>query len=105
MIRTNNVVFMMCALSVSAALSLGCSGETGPRGTPGTNGEQGDPGDKGDKGDQGDPGDDDIPSVSLVSPRVAFLDRQVEVSISGNATNWTQAAQVDFGADITIDDI
>lgn len=101
MIRAGKVVYMMCALAASAALSIGCSGDPGDRGAPGAEGPQGAPGDK---GDQGDPGNDGIESVSAVSPRVSYLDRQVEVSISGNATNWTDAAKVDFGAGINVDD-
>lgn len=40
--------------------------------------------------------------MSAITPRRVFLDRTVDVSISGVATAWTDAVKLDFGAGVTV---
>src|SRR5688572_30685332 len=42
------------------------------------------------------------PSISGVTPNRAYLARTTEVTISGFATHWNDAAEVDFGAGIDV---
>ncbi|APR78497.1 Hypothetical protein A7982_03844 [Minicystis rosea] len=58
----------------------------------------------GPQGEKGEPGAGD-PSVSAVTPTSAFLARTMDVTISGTGTSWTKGATVDFGPDITVDDL
>jgi hypothetical protein len=73
----------LSTLPVLCVFALGC-GDAGPRG------EQGPPGPGGDS------------SISAITPGKVFLARQTDVTLSGYNTAWTDAATVDFGADITV---
>lgn len=76
---------VICSLSL-LALFAGCGGDpqTGPQGPQGVPGPGGDP------------------SISGVEPRSVFLERTVDVTLSGYSTTWTDAAEVDFGAGINV---
>lgn len=93
-------------LSATLAPCFACSGDPGPigqDGPPGSDG-QGDKGDPGGKGAQGDPGpkgDPGDPSINLISPSRAFLDRTLDISIAGFATQWS-APEVDFNGNVTV---
>jgi hypothetical protein len=102
MFRSGKLAYMMCALATSAAL-MGCG--SGDPGRDGGDGPAGPPGQQGEPGTPGAPGDEDMPSVSAISPNIAYLDRRIEVTISGNATHWSDATTVDFGAGIKVDGI
>jgi hypothetical protein len=102
MFRSGKLAYMMCALATSAVL-MGCGG--GDAGRDGEQGPAGPPGGQGEPGAPGAPGDEDIPSVSAITPNIAFLDRRIEVTISGNATHWSDATKVDFGPGIDVDGI
>lgn len=62
----------------------------------------GDPGAKGDPGIKGDPGSG-VASINAVTPGRAFLERSIDVAISGNGTAWSDKTTVDFGAGIKVD--
>lgn len=83
--------FRTLAVSLVAACFLvpvaGCSGADGLDGPPGKDGVDGTAAD---------------PSVSAISPSRVFLERTLDVSISGFGTTWTEAAKVDFGAGVKI---
>lgn len=72
----------------SLVLAAGCSGVDGVDGKDGEDGQSS--------------GADIAPSVNAVSPNRAFRDRTVEVTISGYATEWTDAATIDFGPGVTV---
>ncbi len=83
---------------VFGVLLAGCiEGSPGEPGQPGV----GTPGDKGDPGDPGGPVGD--PSISAVLPSTVYREHDVDVTISGFATTWNEAAApaVDFGPGIT----
>lgn len=72
------------------ALAAACSGTDG---TNGKNGEQGPAG----------PGvEGGAPSISAVLPASAFLGGSATVTISGSGTTWSDQAQPDFGAGVTV---
>lgn len=94
--------FRMLALTALAASVVACDGEgatgpAGPAGVPGDPGDQGNPGDKGDAA----PGE---PSINGITPHIAYLERSIEVTISGFGTEFTNPT-VDFGAGITVDNV
>ncbi|MBW2457329.1 MAG: pre-peptidase C-terminal domain-containing protein [Deltaproteobacteria bacterium] len=76
---------------------MGCKGPAGAAGTAGV----GETGEDGEKGDTGPPIDAD-PSISGVVPHEVFIDRTVDVLISGYGTEWTDDVTVDFGAEIEV---
>ncbi|EYF06945.1 hypothetical protein [Chondromyces apiculatus] len=80
---------------MALAFVVGCGGE----------GPKGDPGDPGAPGTEGPPGPGTVGegSVSAVSPNIVYLDRQVEVMISGYGTRWSSGVTVDFGPGIAVD--
>lgn len=83
-------------------------GPPGPKGEPGEPGEPGDPGEPGPEGPEGPPGPEgpgNDPSISGVVPGKVFIERTIDVTISGNGTQWTDAATVDFGANVTVNDV
>ncbi|PCC68389.1 Quinohemoprotein amine dehydrogenase, alpha subunit domain III [Nannocystis exedens] len=45
------------------------------------------------------------PSISAVYPNRAFLERTLDVTISGDDTEWTDAVAVDFGDGIRVDSV
>ncbi|WAS96817.1 hypothetical protein [Nannocystis punicea] len=47
----------------------------------------------------------DDPSISAVYPNRAFIERVLDVTISGDDTQWTDAVEVDFGDGITVDSV
>ena len=72
---------------VFGVLLAGCiEGSPGEPGQPGV----GTPGDKGDPGDPGGPVGD--PSISAVLPSTVYREHDVDVTISGFATTWNEAA-------------
>jgi len=85
-------IWVVAALIAATGL-CGCSGADG---APGKQGPQGDAGPAGPGGD---------PSVNAVVPSSAFLGASATITISGFATSWTGAAQVDFGAGVSVDSI
>jgi hypothetical protein len=98
------VTFTLLAVSATA-----CDGESGPEGPAGPAGESGDPGVPGDPGEPGSPGAQGEPapgepSINGVTPSLAYLERTVDVTISGFGTEFT-APTVDFGPDITVDSL
>src|SRR5262245_28605350 len=50
---------------------------------------------------------EDVPdaSISGVFPAIGFTNRQVRVQISGDISQWSDSASVDFGAGITVDGV
>jgi hypothetical protein len=76
---------------MASSLLAGC-GSDGERGAPGERGEQGPPGGGGTA----------TPSVSAVLPSRVFLAREVEVTVSGYATNWTENSTLDFGPGVRV---
>lgn len=72
-------------------------------------GDDGTPGAKGDKGDTGPAGEvgNGAESINGLSPTRAFVGRTLQVSISGNNTEWSETAKpaVDFGAGITVNSV
>jgi len=79
--------FVLLGASLLALYSLGCTGEQGPAGKDGP------------KGDEGPSAD---PSINAVIPGKVFLARDIDVTVSGFNTNWTDATKVDFGPEITV---
>lgn len=100
-------------IGLAAVLLPACDGDAGPAGPAGPAGDQGDQGDPGTEGDPGAPGDPGDPgdpapgigSVSNVSPSTAYLEHPVTVTVSGSSTEWSSSATVDFGPDITVDNV
>ncbi|MCY1054545.1 hypothetical protein [Nannocystis sp. SCPEA4] len=45
------------------------------------------------------------PSVSGINPNRVFLERSIDVAISGDDTGWTDAVAVDFGDGITVNSV
>lgn len=82
-------------------VGVGCSGADGKDGSQGPAGPAGVDGNDGQDGDPGKSGTD-APSISAIVPGQAFLERTIDVTISGYGTTWTDAAQVDFGAGVTV---
>lgn len=76
---------------LGASLVAAC-GQVGPIGPPGPEGPPG-------------PGMAGGASISSITPNRVLLGRATQVSISGFATEWTGAAQVSFGADVTVEGI
>ncbi len=89
------------ALTALAASVVACDGADGAVGPVGKVGAPGDQGDRGEKGEVSEPMPGDI-SVSGVTPSTVYLERAVDVVISGFGTEFT-APTVDFGAGITVD--
>lgn len=87
--------------------SNGPAGPIGPVGPAGEVGPTGSVGPEGPVGPTGDPGADATanPSVSAVSPTRVFADRTTQVSVSGYGTEWATETTVDFGDDVTVDDL
>lgn len=94
--RFASLAWASCA---ALAFVVGCTGDAGPAGPAGSPGSEGTPGAEGQPGADGT----DNPSVSAISPGLAYLERTTEVTISGYGTEWTPAAMVDFGPGISVD--
>lgn len=74
----------------------GCqAGDPGPQGEPGV----GEPGPRGEPGEPGGPVGE--PSLSGISPLAVYLEHDVDVTISGFATDFSAATVLDFGPGIT----
>jgi hypothetical protein len=84
-------------------LTLGCEGPAGPAGAVGQEGPIGAPGAQGPDGLPGPPGIGG-PSINAVTPSSVFLERTVDVIISGSGTDWTDAVIPDFGPEIEVQD-
>jgi hypothetical protein len=69
-----------------------CSGSEGPTGPKGDTGAKGSPG----------TGAAGTASISAVIPNHAFVERTINVTVSGYATSWTDATTLDFGTGITV---
>ena len=80
------------SLIVLGVASAACTGPAGPAGLQG---------DKGDKGDPGEPS----PSVSAVTPSLAYLARTLDVTVSGSGTAWSGQTAVDFGPKIKVNKV
>ncbi|MCW5832715.1 MAG: hypothetical protein KIS78_09925 [Labilithrix sp.] len=83
------------SLLVAAALAAQACG--GADGTPGTDGKDGPAGKPGEA-----PSPDDDSTLGLVTPSKGILDREVEVSIGGNGTSFTEGAKPSFGPGIEV---
>ncbi len=81
----------LISLSVLGLAACGSSGTQGPAGAEGPPGPAG-------TGTA-------TASVSGVIPSHAFLARKAEVTLSGFGTNWTKDTKVDFGPDVTVDNV
>lgn len=81
---------LLC-ISIATVL-VACSGSDGKDGAQGPEGPAG-PGADGGAG---------VASISAVVPATAFLGGSATVTISGNATDWSDQAQPDFGAGVTV---
>lgn len=79
--RCSTSVLILTLVSLTAA----CEGPAGP------------------EGPQGLPGPGTDPSISGISPSSVFLERAVEVTISGSATSWGTSTTVDFGQGVTVE--
>jgi len=97
----NKLITLGCALVLASAVGCGSDdGATGPAGATGPDGSDGPEGPEGPEGSGG--GTTGDPSLSAVLPGTAYLEHDVDVTISGFSTEWTSAATVDFGDDITV---
>ena len=94
MAKARRIAWLGWASMAALAMLVGCSGDAGPAGPAGP---------------AGAPGRDGTgtPSVSAVSPGQVFLDRRVQVQISGNGTAWEAATPPapDFGPGITVNGV
>ncbi len=91
--------FLRHAAWLTTALALvACSGSDGTDGKDGAQGADG-------KDGQDGTGSGADPSVSGVVPGAVFVGRTKDVLISGFGTNWSDAATVDFGAGVTVDNV
>jgi hypothetical protein len=79
--------------TICFALATGCSGADGPQGPRGPAGAA---------ADGGVPGS---PSISAIVPTSAFLGGSATVTISGNATSWSNQAKPDFGNGVTVNSV
>src|SRR4051794_41115158 len=86
------------SLLVALMFALGCGKTEGPQGPRGLSGPTGMKGEKGDPG----PGFTAPPEISGVSPRVVVPGQSLEITISGNATEWTGSTVVNFGDGIMV---
>ncbi len=91
------------ALSALTASVAACDGEVGPQGPAGPAGDPGDQGDPGEPGEPGDPAPGE-PSINGITPHIAYLERTVQVTISGFGTEFSNPT-VNFGAGISVDDV
>ncbi len=102
----NKLISIGCALMLASA--MGCAGDDGAAGSTGPDGPAGPAGPEGPEGPEGPAGSGGgavgDPSLSAVLPGTAYLEHDVDVTISGFGTEWTSAATVDFGDDITVTD-
>lgn len=92
---------LLAGATFLAACGGGDAGAPGAKGDPGT---KGGPGAMGDPGTKGDPGGGTA-SVNAVTPGRAFLERSVDIAISGNGTAWSDKTTVDFGAGVKVNKI
>ncbi len=80
---------------VCIAAVAGCEqGDPGPAGPPGV-------GVPGEEGDPGEPGENNQPSLSGIRPSTVYLEHEVDVTISGFATDFKDGIALDFGPGIT----
>jgi hypothetical protein len=92
------------ALLAGATFLAACGGADGAPGAKGDPGAMGDPGGMGDPGTPGAPGapGTGTASVNAVTPGRAFLERTIDVAISGNGTAWSDKTTADFGAGVKV---
>lgn len=93
--RLGSSPFAPTLLGVMLAVGCGDDGSTGTTDDSSGTGDTDTP-----TSGASEPGEND-PAINLISPTTVYLDRVVEVSISGNATHWDESTTVDFGAGIT----
>jgi len=103
-------LFILAASSIAFAGCSGADGKdgaTGAAGPAGPAGPAGDPGPTGPAGATGPTGPNGVtdPSISGITPGAAFLDRTVDVTISGFGTNWDSTTTVDFGPKVTVNSV
>ena len=100
-------LFVLAASSIAFAGCSGADGKDGAAGPAGATGPAGDPGPTGPAGATGPTGPNGVtdPSVSGITPGAAFVDRTVDVTISGFGTNWDSSTTVDFGSKVTVNSV
>ena len=83
------------AVSLVSFASIACGGSDGAQGPAGAAGE------KGDKGDTGPAGTGTTPSVGVIVPNIGLLDRELDVTVTAEAVDFTAATpSFDFGAGV-----
>ncbi len=98
MAHRSTITGLFLVLAIPSLVAIGCSGADG---APGATGATGPAGEQGSTGPTGPAGTSN-PSVSGITPGAAFLDRSVDVTISGYGTEWTDDTAVDFGPNVTV---
>lgn len=86
------------ALGLALLSCLGAAGCEGKQGAPGPAGSS-QPGPQGDPGPPGGTVGD--PSISGITPSTVYVGREVDVTLSGFATQWADGVALDFGPGIT----
>jgi hypothetical protein len=91
---TNIGIFAFSALSLGIVACSGSDGAAGPAGA------------KGDTGEAGAPGEGVKASAGVVVPNVGLLDRELDVTVTGDAIDFTAAAPtLDFGTGVKVSNI
>ncbi len=89
-------IFAVSLVSMASIACGGSDGATGPAGAEGPAGAAGD------KGDTGPAGTGTTPSVGVIVPNIGLLDREVDVTVTAQAVDFTAAApKFDFGSGVT----
>lgn len=92
-LQSNRPVHRALLLCATSLVVASCSAEAGPTGPAGPEGPQ---------GPQGPAGPGTAPSISAVSPLFLYREHEDTIVITGSGTSWTSAAQIDFGAGVTV---
>ena len=90
-------IFAFSALSLGIVACSGSDGAAGPAGAAGSAGAA---------GPAGPAGEGVKPSAGVVVPNIGLLDRELDVTVTGDAIDFTVAAPtLDFGAGVTVSKI
>lgn len=90
-------IFAVSLVSMASVACSGSDGATGPAGAAGP---------AGDKGDTGPAGTGTTPSLGVIVPNIGLLDREVDVTVTAEAVDFTAAAPTfDFGSGVKASNI